>query len=145
MASVFGADFATGNVPAFLRSGYARREKPEASTLNLSRIFEGGSSSELARQTPGLLRSRPTAPPRTTKSLPISTGLTIWDRPPTVEDTMTPAEKPPDLTWIFLVMVVVAVFLMVTMYVSYVVNMARWEKARATAMSKPTFPPDEMW
>ncbi|KAH8029303.1 hypothetical protein HPB51_025171 [Rhipicephalus microplus] len=56
---------------------------------------------------------------------------------------MTPAEEPPDLTWIFLVMVVVAVFLMVTMYVSYAVNMARWEKARATAMSKPTFPPDE--
>ncbi|KAH6925597.1 hypothetical protein HPB50_007978 [Hyalomma asiaticum] len=139
MASVFGEDFAAGGALVFLRSGYASAQKPGTSIFTLSRISEGDSSTELARKTPGF-DGRPKSSP-----LPISTGWTIWDRPPSIEDTMTPAEKPADLTWIFVVMIVVAVVLMVTMYVSYVVNMARLEKARAAAVSKPTFPTEEMW
>ncbi|KAH8029304.1 hypothetical protein HPB51_025172 [Rhipicephalus microplus] len=39
MASVFGADFATGSVLRFLRSGYARPQKPEASDVKPESYF----------------------------------------------------------------------------------------------------------
>lgn len=144
MASVFGEDIDTDNVLSFLTSGYVPPQKPETAIFTPSLVLGGGGSSGPIRKTPELKRLL-TSSPRRTESFPTSTGWTIWDRPPSIENTMTPPEEPKNITWIFIVMVVVGVVLMVTMYVSYVVNMTRLEKARATAMSKPTFPTEEMW
>ncbi|KAK8774513.1 hypothetical protein V5799_010955 [Amblyomma americanum] len=136
MASVFGENFTAGNIWSFLSSNYGPRQNPDASKLSLSDIIRNASAKNINFK-------REMLPAQLEKSS-ANQPQSIWGTRPASEDTTTPSERPTNLTWLFLVMVTISVVLMVTMYVTYVVNMARLEKARAALSSKPSFPADEI-